>query len=143
MKRICAVLVYLFPYCMLATGTPDVKIQLGISMGHSEKINSVCFSPNSKYCLSGSDDWTMKLWDGCSGKEVRTFKGHTGNINSVCFTPDGKLCLSGSDDKTMKLWNASSGQEIRTFPGHTAPVNAVCIYSAEKRSELLQVMPAI
>ena len=39
--------------------------------GHSNEVNSVAYSPDGKYILSGSDDHTVKIWDAATGKEVR------------------------------------------------------------------------
>ena len=30
---------------------------------HSDDINSVAFSPDGTKIVSGSDDWTIKVWD--------------------------------------------------------------------------------
>ncbi|MFM6322971.1 MAG: WD40 repeat domain-containing protein, partial [Microcystis panniformis] len=52
----------------------------------------------------GSNDNTIKLWNGSTGQEIRTLKGHEGTVKSVNFSPDGKTLVSGSEDKTIKLW---------------------------------------
>ena len=43
--------------------------------GHSEELNSVAFSRDGKWIVSGSDDHLVKIWDVATGAEVRTFKG--------------------------------------------------------------------
>ena len=80
----------------------------------------MAFSPDGRFCLSGSSDKTLRLWDASTGQCVRTFEGHTEHVTSVAFSPDGRFCLSGSDDQaTLRLWDASTGQCVRTFEGHT------------------------
>ncbi|MEO8149759.1 MAG: caspase family protein [Bacteroidia bacterium] len=101
-------------------------IKLLIPIGHTFNITSVCFSPNGKYCLSGSWDKTMKLWETNTGRELKTFTGHLARVNSACFSPDGKYCLSGSYDNTIKLWDATTGEEIRTFEENSHPIISVC-----------------
>ena len=88
-------------------------------------VNSVAFSPDGKYALSGSDDKTLKLWVVTSGREVRTFTRHSNRVNSVAFSPDGRYALSGGRDATLKLWDVSSGREVRTFSGNSEFITSV------------------
>ena len=80
-------------------------------IGHENIVQSVAFSPNGKYALSGSSDNTVKLWDVTSGREVRTFVGTNYSIYSIAFSPDGKYVLSGSSDDTIKLWEVARASE--------------------------------
>ncbi|NQS96837.1 MAG: caspase family protein, partial [candidate division Zixibacteria bacterium] len=93
--------------------------------GHSGWVNSVAFSADGRYALSGSWDNTLKLWDIQNGNCLRTFSGHSDIVFSVAFSPDGGYALSGSNDKTSKLWDINSGIQIRTFSGHSSKVNSV------------------
>ncbi|MGO9984443.1 MAG: caspase family protein [Rhodomicrobium sp.] len=76
-------------------------------VGHTKGVESVAFSPDGRYALSGSQDQTLKMWDIASGRELRTFTGHTGSVLTVAFSPDGRYALSGGADKTLKLWDVS------------------------------------
>jgi len=80
--------------------------------GHTDHVNSVAFSPDGKYILSGSRDKTLKLWEVSSGREVRTFDGHKSHVSSVAFSVDGEYAISTSSDSTVKLWSIKSGKEI-------------------------------
>ncbi|MEO6037688.1 MAG: caspase family protein, partial [Saprospiraceae bacterium] len=98
--------------------------------GHFYYVNSVAFSPDGKYVLTGSSDTTARLWD-LKGKEIHVFKGHTKEIMSVAFSPacpddpiGGKYILTGSFDNTAKLWDLN-GHEIQSFIGHTNYVSSV------------------
>jgi WD40 repeat protein len=72
--------------------------------GHEKQVNSVAFSPDGQYIVSGSQDKTMKLWETASGSLVRTFEGHDTSVRSAVFSPDGQYIVSGSGDHTLKLW---------------------------------------
>jgi guanine nucleotide-binding protein subunit beta-2-like 1 protein len=73
--------------------------------GHGETVSCVVLSSDGQFCLSGSWDKTMRLWDLNTGATVRTFHGHTKDVNSVAFSGDNRQIVSGSRDMTIKLWN--------------------------------------
>ena len=87
--------------------------------GHTEKVNSVCFSPDGQRSLSGSRDGTLKLWEALTGCCLRTFDEHTDGVRSVCLDTRTQYALSGSEDGTLKLW------EVGAFWGRSeAPIGA-------------------
>jgi len=102
--------------------------------GHTHYVESVCFSPDGRYALSGSWDCTLRLWEVASGQEVRCFKGHTSPVISVGFSLDGRYALSGSRDQTLRLWEVASGREVRCW--YTDSVGSVC-FSPDGRYALL------
>jgi WD40 repeat protein len=42
--------------------------------GHTDKIDTVAFSPDGKRLASGSQDNTVKLWDVATGKKIKSLK---------------------------------------------------------------------
>ena len=92
--------------------------------GHTQAVIGIAFSPDGRYVLTGSIDWTAKLWDAATGAEVRTFSGDS-SVEGVAFSPDGKYVLTGNYERTAKLWDAATGAEVRTFSGHTSYVGRV------------------
>jgi hypothetical protein len=75
----------------------------------------VAFSPDGDRVLSGSQEKTIKLWDGATGTLIRTFEGHSVPVTSVAFSPDGGRALSGSWEKSIKLWDTATGALIRAL----------------------------
>lgn len=53
------------------------------SLGNTQPVRSVCFSPDGRRALSGSDDQTLRLWDIDSGQCLRVLAGHTKSVYSV------------------------------------------------------------
>ncbi|EJD08073.1 WD40 repeat-like protein [Fomitiporia mediterranea MF3/22] len=104
-------------------------------IGHTGQVISVGFSPDGKHVVSGSDDWTIRIWDASSGEAIAgPFEGHTSSVRSVSFSPDGKHIVSGSYDKTIRIWDASSGEVVAgPFEGHTHSVTSVSFSPDGKR----------
>ena len=72
--------------------------------GHSNRINSVAFSPNGNLLASGDGDDTVKLWDPKSGELLQTLTGPPRGDDPVAFSPDGKLLASGDDRGRINIW---------------------------------------
>lgn len=95
---------------------------------HREPITCVAFHPIFSSLASGSEDYTIKIWDWELGELERTIKGHTKAVLDVDFGgPRGNTLLAScSSDLTIKLWDPSDEyKNIRTLPGHDHSVSAV------------------
>ena len=76
---------------------------------------SLAFSPDGKMLASGSDDYTIRLFDTAEGTPLHTLEGHELDIISVVFSPDGGALASVSGDKTVRLWDTKTGAVRRTL----------------------------
>lgn len=91
-------------------GSPNPKHVLE---GHSKGVNTVEFfvAGDQSFLLTGSDDYTAKVWDYQTGICLQTLEGHTNNVTSVRFladVPNGPLIITGSEDETIRIWNATT-----------------------------------
>jgi WD40 repeat protein len=93
--------------------------------GHTDRIWDITFSPKSSMVASGSDDRTVRLWNGHTGSHLRTLTGHTLGVWSVSFSPTGQILASSGMDKTVQIWNAHTGERLQTLTGHTRAVQTV------------------
>ncbi|KAL6972811.1 hypothetical protein U1Q18_026985 [Sarracenia purpurea var. burkii] len=87
-------------------GSPNPNFTLE---AHSKGVNCVEFftSGDKTYLLTGSDDYTAKVWDYESKTCVQTLKGHVGNITAVvCFHPEIPIIVTASEDGTVRVWDA-------------------------------------
>lgn len=58
--------------------------------GHNHYVQDVVLSLDAQYCLSGSWDGTLRLWDLKNGSCTRTFVGHRKDVLSVAFSVDNR-----------------------------------------------------
>ena len=84
--------------------------------GHTQVVNSVAFSPDGRWIVSGAVDKTLKVWDAQTGQETLTLKGsHAALSHSVAFSPDGSADRQrqqlNTDMVTVKVWDAQTGEE--------------------------------
>lgn len=77
---------------------------------HDDDINAVCFadSASSNVLVSGSDDFSIKVWDRRSMRgrtPSGVLVGHTEGITFVAPKGDGRYVVSNGKDQTAKLWD--------------------------------------
>ena len=92
---------------------------------------------NHYYAISGSDDYTLKLWrlptieSACTVVEIyaeNSLEGHTLSVLSVICTEE--LIVSGSADRTIMIWSFNERNPLRTLIGHTSDVTGLQIPDA-------------
>lgn len=88
-------------------------------------INTIAFSPDGKYVVSGCTDKTVRIWDVATGAEIKKLEGHNGPVRSVAFSPDGKYVVSGSYDQTVRIWDIATGKATHTYTGHNHWITSV------------------
>lgn len=85
--------------------------------GHSTSVYALIQLSNGMLA-SGSDDYSIKLWDIKSTKCHKTLSGHTNWVKALTQLSTGVLA-SGSGDGSIKLWDVSNGECMNTISGHT------------------------
>jgi WD40 repeat protein len=103
--------------------------------GHTESVVSVQLSKKGTYALSGSQDFTMRLWDISRGETVKTFKLPLVEFLAVALSPNGRYALSGNSDSVLRLWKISNGKVIYELKGHSDAVSAAA-FSPDGQSAL-------
>ena len=90
--------------------------------GHTRDVDSVAFSPNGQWIVTGSMDKTAKIWDAWTDRKTLTADSYGRNI---AFSPDGKQIVTGSTDHTAMVLDAQTGRDTLTLKGHTDIVSGV------------------
>ncbi|HEY9833053.1 MAG TPA: WD40 repeat domain-containing protein, partial [Stenomitos sp.] len=120
--------------------SPDGRLLRTLN-SHSDSVRAVAVTADGKRAISGSDDFTLKIWNLETGEELFTLpsrryanNGHSSYVNAVAVTADGKRAISGSHDKTLKVWNLETREELFTLNGHRDLVRAVAVTADGKRA---------
>ncbi|KAL2832940.1 WD40-repeat-containing domain protein [Aspergillus cavernicola] len=95
---------------------------------HRNAITCVAFHPIFTSLASGSEDFTIKIWDWELGELERTLKGHIRAVSGLDYGGQrgNTLLASCSSDLTIKIWDPSKDYaNIRTLSGHDHSVSAV------------------
>jgi WD40 repeat protein len=92
--------------------------------GHTGGVYPLAFSRDDRTLISGSDDFTIRLWDVSTGAHRGVLLGHTGKVWDVAVSPDGRTVASASDDGTVKIWDPEPRREYETI-ALDQPVSAV------------------
>lgn len=96
--------------------------------GHMSSINSMTFSPDGSWLLTGTTNGGV-LWNITIGKILRTFivPGHNSSVEYVAFSPDEKLIFIGNGCGEI-IQDAETGEMI-AYGNHFAAVVAVNSYN--------------
>jgi WD40 repeat protein len=70
------------------------------------------FSTDSKFLISGSTDFFIKIWN-VKTKKLTLIKAHNNDIYSFSFSPNGKNIASVSNK--IKIWDIHSKRLIKSF----------------------------
>jgi len=68
------------------------------------EVNSASLSPDGNVFVVGGTDFSVRLYEFATGKELEIQKGHHGPVHVTRFAPDGMVFASGSEDGTIRLW---------------------------------------
>ena len=104
-------------YSMVCILDIAAKHEARVFKGHDLQVNSVAYSADGRFIVSGSDDKTIGLWDAITGARLAKLYEHGGSVSCVKFTLDGRSIVSCSRDKTIRIWNMDEIQSSTSDGG--------------------------
>jgi len=112
---------------------------------HSASINVIRFTEDGTYCMTGSSDRTVKLYNPHKSDPVaavsnvtsrkhtiegalliKSYEGaHGYGISDIAIAKDKTKFASAGDDRTCFVWDVTSGNVKRRITAHNHKINAV------------------
>jgi WD40 repeat protein/serine/threonine protein kinase len=93
-----------------------------ILAGHSGPVNSVAFSPDQKFLISGSADGTVRVYEMDRGELQWTAKADIGPITAVTISRESKLLAAAGGTGLIRLYTLPSGSVFQTLRLHSSPL---------------------
>ncbi|HYR86543.1 MAG TPA: TIR domain-containing protein [Terriglobia bacterium] len=108
--------------------------------GHSEGIKDVAIAANGEFCVSASDDGTLKVWNIRTGREFRQreFDLPSYGVYLTAVAAGGNRALSTWADHTetyewyqgysvIDVWDLATGRKTGTLPGQDLEIHALAV----------------
>jgi RNA polymerase sigma factor (sigma-70 family) len=109
-------------------------VRLGTNrLRHGSSVRALVYSPDGKLIASGADDYTVRLSDAATGREVRRFPKQNGCTFALAFTADGKHLAGGNLGGEITVWDVATGKVVRQFERQECSVKSIAFLPGDKQ----------
>ena len=82
--------------------------------GHSAPVRGVVVTSDGKRIVTASEDKSIKIWNGVTGKLLRMLSGHTTRVTALSLSPNDKYLASAGETGLVLAWELASGKRLGT-----------------------------
>jgi WD40 repeat protein len=79
--------------------------------GHKGAVTHACWSPDDRFIATCSVDYTVRIWNSRTGRQMLILKSHFGFVRAVEWASYGAgkhYIASGGDDGRVRVWDVSN-----------------------------------
>ena len=98
---------------------------------HGANVPTVAITPDGKTIVSASENQQLQLFDGATGKAVKTLAGQKGTTTSMDLHPRGTLVATGNSTGAWQAWDSAEGRQLSGRGGHQQGILAIAVSPAE------------
>jgi WD40 repeat protein len=99
---------------------------------HSGGVETVEFTRDSKYLITGGMEGRLYMWSVSTGKKVDTLSHHYDTITAISSNENGHWIATAGYDKIIKVFNRSFRKNHYKLISHQAPVTTVSFLSSQR-----------
>jgi WD40 repeat protein len=92
--------------------------------GHSDTIHTVSLSGDGERLVSGSRDYTVRLWDTRSGANLLVCKIKA-PVYTAAISADSRLIAAVTVSESVSLWQAATGKLLRELGPHEKQLQCI------------------
>lgn len=100
-------------------------------------INTIIFSPDSRYAFTGSAEEVIHIWDISQCKSVGRFEGFTSMISSAPISPNGDYFITDRSDGSSGIWDFNTGRLLHTMEDPSVSMTIGSTISADGKNILI------
>jgi serine/threonine protein kinase/WD40 repeat protein len=101
-----------------------------VLVGHKAAVNSVTFSPNQEFLVSGSADGTVRAYETSRGELKWSANADVGPVSAVTISRENKVVAAAGGNGLIRLFALASGNVVSTLRVHGSPVTAAAFSPA-------------
>ncbi|MDX5320665.1 MAG: WD40 repeat domain-containing protein, partial [Bacteroidota bacterium] len=115
----------LFLFASIASFAFSQNASLMLPIGHTDAVNTVVYSPNGKWILSGGEDGNVKVWESGTGRELQSTP-MKGGVKQVLFNANNELAYA-TDGLEVFILHVKTGQPAIPLAGHQGFINHLAL----------------